>query len=90
MIKSENDTAEVTNGTDLKEEYCALCVSSGLALLGAGGVGYGSTSRKKGETNSNRNLALILGIVSIIVSGLFYIKYRKECATNNGSSECSE
>ena len=70
-----------------KEELCSLCVSSGLAVFGAGGVGY-SALRKKGETEKNRKIALVVGIVSLLLSLVFYIRYTKECQ-NGGSSECS-
>lgn len=73
---------------DQVEGYCSICVSSVLALAGAGGVGYSATKRKVGETRTKRNLALVLGIVSILVSILFYLKYRKEC-NGDASSECS-
>ena len=69
-----------------KEEFCALCVSSGLALVGAGGV-YTAT-RQKGETKTKRHIALIVGIISIMLSLYFYRVYSKGCASG-ASSECS-
>ena len=71
-----------------KEEFCSLCVSSGLAVLGAGGVGY-SAFRKKGETQQNRKIALAIGLVSLLLSLYFYLRYTRECKLG-GSSECSD
>jgi hypothetical protein len=77
---------------EIKEEFCSLCVSAGLAVAGAGGIGVASTSggsgpRHKGETDKNRKIGLYLGVASILLSIYFYYRYTQEC--NGGSSECA-
>ena len=61
----------------MKEEFCGLCVSSGIALLSGGSIAYGSTNRKKGETKRNKQISLVVGIIGLAFSIYFYLQYKK-------------
>lgn len=66
---------------EIKEEFCGACVSSAIALVSAGSVGYSAINRKKGETEKKRKIAFWGGIIGLLISIFLYIKYAdcKEC-----------
>lgn len=62
---------------NIKEEFCGICATIPIAMLGAGASAYGAG----GSHDKNRKIVFWVGVATVIISTLLaiYFLFIKQC-----------
>lgn len=79
-MKINENTTQLNENGDTKEEFCGACAAIPLALMGASAAGVGA--KKKGNHKKIKNILLWGGIgltLLCVIIGMIYLKNCKSC-----------
>ena len=75
------DYKEMPKEKEIREDFCGACLAVPLAFAGVGASAYGSGGSRK-KHKSQKKIAMLVGIISILVSigvAVYYL-YIKDCS----------